>query len=151
MRLVGFGSNRSRSVSIGDEFLKVFDDFGEETGDESAGQAKATGEHLGQEAAQVREGQGAIDTPRRIWGNEVLGRQISGQRIEVVADHLGADILTGREPGQAGRMLKRQAMLEALERLLDAPAAMIKLGEGERADVRAHGARQGFRNRAARR
>ena len=42
MRLVGFGSNRSRSVSIGDEFLKVFDDFGEETGDESAGQAKAT-------------------------------------------------------------------------------------------------------------
>ena len=62
----------------------------------------------------------------------MLGRQISGQRIEVVADHLGADILTGREPSQAGRMLKRQAMLEALERLLDAPAAMIKLGEGGR-------------------
>jgi hypothetical protein len=54
MRLVGFGSNRSRSVSIGDEFLKVFDDFGEETGDESAGQAKATGEHLVLPAAQIR-------------------------------------------------------------------------------------------------
>ena len=66
----------------------------------------------------------------------MLGRQISGQRIEVVADHLGADILTGREPGQAGRMLKRQAMLEALERLLDAPAAMIKLGEGGRGILR---------------
>ena len=53
MRLVGFGSNRSRSVSVGDEFLKVFDDFGEEFCDEVAGQANAAGEHLGQQAAQM--------------------------------------------------------------------------------------------------
>ncbi len=131
MRLVGFGSNRSRSVSVGDEFLKVFDDFGEEFCDEVAGQANAAGEHLGQQAAQMRECQGAIDTPRRIWGDELLGRQIGGQRIEVVANHLGADILTSRQPSQAGRVLKRQAMFEALERLLDAPAAMIKLGESQ--------------------
>ena len=79
------GSNRSRSVSVGDEFLKVQDNLGEQCGDDARGQAKAAGEHLGQQTAQMRESQGAIDTPRRIWGDEVLRGQIDRQRIEAVS------------------------------------------------------------------
>ena len=126
------GANESRSAAVGDESLKIEDDLGEEFGDDAGSEAQAAGEHARQEAAQMRESQRAIDAPRRFWLDEVLGRQIGGQRIEVVADHFGADVLTCREPGQAGRMLKRQAMLESLEGFLDAPAAVIEIGEGRR-------------------
>ncbi len=117
--------------------MKIQDDLGEEFGDDAGGQAQAAGEHARQEAAQMREGQRAIDAPRRLRGDELLGGQIGCEGIEVVADHLGADVLTGREPGQAGRMLERQAVLEALEGLFDAPAAVIEIGEGRRGVARA--------------
>lgn len=131
-----FGSNRSRSAAIGDESLKVQGDFGEELGDDAGGQAQAAGEHARQEAAQMREGERAVDAPGRLRFDDLLGRQIGRQGIEIVADHLGADILARREPGQAGRMLERQAMLEALEGFFDAPAAVIEIGEGRRGVAR---------------
>jgi len=77
----------------------------------------------------VTESGRAIDAPRRIRGEVVLGGEIGGQRVEVVTDHLGAGVLASGQPGQAGRMLKVQTMFDAFECFLDTPAAMIEIGE----------------------
>ena len=77
-----------------------------------------------------------IDPPRRVRLNQLRRGQIGGQGIEVVADHLRPDILACSQPSQAGSMLQTQAMLEALEGLLNAPAPVIKVGKGRRGIVR---------------
>ena len=124
-----FGSNGSRSAAVGDKFLQVQDSFGEQVGDEACACPHSSAEDAREQAAQVRECLCSVDAPRRIRRDEVVGRQIDSQGIEVVADHLGADILAGGQPGQAGGMLKAEAVLEALEGFFDAPAVMIEVGE----------------------
>lgn len=136
MRFVGFWAAGSRSASSGDEFLKVLGDVGEQFGGKASAHARHTGEHTGQEAPKVTERDGAIDPPRRVRRDELLGRQIGGQGIEVVTDHLGTDILAGGQPSQAGGVLKIQTMLEALESLLNAPASVIKVRKCRRGIVR---------------
>lgn len=72
----------------------------------------------------------AIDPRRRISGEVLRAGQIRGQGVEVVADHLGAGVLTGGEPSEAGSVFEFEAMLDAFERLLDPPALVIEIGEG---------------------
>ena len=60
-----FGSNGSRSAAVGCEFLKVGGDFGEQGDGQARGHRDDAGEHTRQQAAQVAEGDGAIDAPRR--------------------------------------------------------------------------------------
>ena len=116
--------------------MQVEDNFGEQVGDEACACPHSSAEDARQQAAQVRVGLCSVDAPRRIRRDEVVGRQIDSQGIEVVADHPGADILAGGQPGQAGGMLKAEAMLEALEGFFDAPAAVIEIGEGRRGVAR---------------
>ena len=85
-----------------------------------------------QQAAQMAEGDGAIDAPRRPGREVLLGGQIRGQGVEVVADHLGAGVLAGGEPSEARGVFEVQAMLNAFERLLDPPALMVEIGKGRR-------------------
>lgn len=129
MGFVRFRATWSRSAAAGNKFLKVLGNFAEQFGGDTGAHAHYASEHAGQAAAKMTEGDGAIDPPRRVRRNELLGRQIGGQGIEVVTHHLGADILAGGQPSQAGRMLKIQTMLEAFESLLDAPATVVKISE----------------------
>jgi hypothetical protein len=55
-----------------------------------------------------------------------VGGDVGGQGIEVVEDGLGAEILIGRMPGQAGGMFESQAMLEPAKCLLDPPTAVVQ-------------------------
>lgn len=129
MRLVRFWAFWSRSASSGNKFLEVFGDFAEQFSGQTGGDAKHAGEHVRQETAKVTESHRPIDPPRRVRLNMLLSGQIGGQGIEVVTDHFGPDILARSQPSQAGSMLQTQAMLEALESLLDAPAPVIQIGE----------------------
>jgi hypothetical protein len=129
MRLMRFWSRGSRSASTRDKLLKVFGDFAEQFGGKTSAHAHCAGEDSRQDAAKVTESNGAIDPPRRFRCNEMLCRQIGRQGIEVVTHHLGADVLAGGQPSQARHVLKIQTMLEALEGLLNAPAAVVKIGE----------------------
>lgn len=83
-----FWSNGPRSAAVGHEFLKVGGDFGEQRCGQARGHRDDAGEDARQQTAQVTEGDGAIDPPRRIGREVLLGGQIRGQSIEVVADHL---------------------------------------------------------------
>jgi hypothetical protein len=76
---------RSRSVAFRDEFLDVEGDLGEHLGDECARQ----------DAPQDVEGQCAVDSPGRIGLEMALGGAPSGERGEVVAHGLGAEVLPG--------------------------------------------------------
>jgi hypothetical protein len=53
-----------------------------------------------------------------------VGGDIGGQRIEVVEDRLGAEILAGRMPRQAGGMLQLQPVLDPFEGFFDIPSRM---------------------------
>ena len=112
-----FGALWSRPASAGDEFLKVLGDFAEQFGGNTSGHAHHAGEHTGQETPKVTESDRAIHPPRRVRRNKLLRRQIGSQGIEVVTHHLGTDVLGGGQPSQAGRVLKVQTVLEALEGL----------------------------------
>ena len=62
--------------------------------------------------------------------------------IEIVADHLGAEILLGGQPGEAGHLFQGQPMLDALKRLLDAPAGVVEgaeVGGGKRLGIEQRG------------
>lgn len=83
-----FWSNGPRSAAVGHEFLKVGGDFGEQCSGQARGHRDDAGKDARQQTAQVTEGDGAIDPPRRIGSEVLLGGQIRGQGVEVVADHL---------------------------------------------------------------
>ena len=127
-----FGSNGPRSIAVGHEFLKVGGDFGEQSGGQARGHCDDAGEDARQQAAQMAEGDGAIDPPRRLGRDVLRAGQIRCQGVEVVADHLGAGVLAGSEPSEARGVFEVQAMLDAFERLLDPPALVIEIGEGSR-------------------
>ena len=71
-----FGSNGSRSATVGDEFLQVEDNFGEQVGDEACACSHSSAEDAREQAAQVRECLCSVDAPPRIRRDEVVGRQI---------------------------------------------------------------------------
>ena len=96
-----FWSNGPRSAAVGHEFLKVGGDFGEQRGDLARAYRDDTSKDTRQETMQMTKGDRAIDAPRRIGGKVSLGGQIGRQGVEIVADHLGAGVLTGGQPGEA--------------------------------------------------
>jgi hypothetical protein len=116
-------------VSVFDEGLEIFGDFGEYLG-ESLVADDAQGQGTGQQAAQVIESQGSVDAILRFDRNMFPGCQKSGQGVEVVADDLGADVLLRSEPSQTGSVLEIEAMLDPFVSLLDPPATVIQGGEG---------------------
>lgn len=132
MSFVRFDSDRSRSASACDEFLKVWGDFDEKIGGKPSGHPQHAGEHPRHETAKVTESDRAIHPPWRIRFDQLLGRQIGSQGIEVVAHHICHDILAGGEASQAGGVFETEEVFETLESLLDTPAAVIKIGEGGR-------------------
>lgn len=56
-------------------------------------------------------------------------RRFRGQRLQVVADDLRGEVLQRRLLGQAGDVFEVEAVLEALEGLLDPPALVVKVAE----------------------
>ena len=127
-----FGTNGSRSAAVGHEFLKIGGDLGEQGGGQAHGHRDDAGQHTRQQTTQMAEGDGAIDPPGRIGGEVLRAGQIRGQGVEVVADHLGAGVLAGGEPSEAGSVFEIEAMLDSFERLLDPPALMVEIGKGRR-------------------
>ena len=126
VRLVAWGS---RSMAFGNEFLDVECDLGEDLGHDACAQGGGD-ECAGQDAAQDVEGQCSVDAPCGVGHQMALGGAPRGQRGEVVAHGLGPEVLAGGQPGQAAGVLEVESMLETLERLLDAPALMVKFGKG---------------------
>jgi len=116
MGFMRLGSNESRLTAVGHEFLKVGSYFGEQVGGHARGHRDDASKDTRQETMQMTEGDRAIDAPRRIGRKVSLGGQISGQGVEIVADHLGAAVLAGGQPGEARGVLEAQPMFDALER-----------------------------------
>jgi hypothetical protein len=54
------------------------------------------------------------------------------QSVQIIGQHLGPEILLRSQPGQARSVLQRHAMFQPLERLLDAPAAVVQGSEAVR-------------------
>jgi len=69
---------------------------------------------------------GTIDASRRRQIGATVGAQ-RGQCLQVVAQHLGGNILHNRQLRQARDVLQVNAMLEPLESLLDAPALVVQV------------------------
>ena len=55
-----------------------------------------------------------------------------GQGLQVVTDDLGGDILDHSLLGQAGDVLKVEAMFQSFERFFDTPSLMVELAEAAR-------------------
>jgi hypothetical protein len=111
--------------SAGDEFLEVRSDLLDE-GLQSPCRRAGGDQPTTDLALDLVDRQGAVDLPVRVGVQMRLGGDVGSQRIEVVEDGLGAEILIRRMPGQAGGMFEAQAMLEPAKRLLDPPAAVIQ-------------------------
>ena len=62
MRFMRFGSSGPRSIAVGHEFMKVGGDFGEQRGGQARGHCDDAGEDARQQAAQMAEGDGAIQS-----------------------------------------------------------------------------------------
>ena len=108
----------SRLGAIGDKLLEVERDFLED------GLETASGGGCGQEptadlSLDLVDGQGAVDSVGRTGIEKRVGSDIGGQRIEVVENRLGAEILARRMPGQAGGVLQLQPMLDPFEQVGD--------------------------------
>lgn len=120
MGAVWFRLGFSRSRAIGDELLKVQGELFKERLEATRG--RGGGE---QPAADVPldlvDRQGSVDLVRRIRVDERLRGDIGGERIEVVKDRLGPEILTRGVPGQARGMLQAKPALDPFECLLDLP------------------------------
>lgn len=116
-----FGLGFSRSGAIGDELLKVQSEFFkqrlETTRGYGGGEQPATDLPL-----DLVDCQGSVDLVGRIRVDERLRGDIGGERIEVVKDRLGPEILPRGVPGLAGGMLQFEPMLDALVCLLAPPA-----------------------------
>ena len=95
---MGFMPRRSWLFPSRPELLKVFDDFVERGSDLSG-----SGHGLEKPASQLNfegvESQGSINLVTVSGGGQavIMGKPC-GKGIEVVADDLGAEVLTGREP-----------------------------------------------------
>lgn len=73
-------------------------------------------------------GVGSVDSA--MGRNGVLSTRRGGHQCgEVVAQHLGGDIVLHGQEAQSGDMLQIQVVLEAFESLFDAPAGVVELGE----------------------
>ncbi len=113
----------SRPGPIGDEFLKVRGEFLHQ-GFETARGGCTEKQPATDLALDLVDRLGAVDLVGRSGVEMGVGGDVSGQGIEVVADGLGAKILLGCVPGQAGSMLETKPMLDAQKGFLDIPSRM---------------------------
>jgi hypothetical protein len=129
-RLVGVVAMRfwlrcSRFGPAGDKLLEVCRDLSNERL-QSARCGAGGEEPTADLALDLVDRQGAVDFPWRTGVPVRVGGDVGGQGIEVVEDGLGAEILIGRMPRQAGSLFEPQAMLEPAKCLFDPPAAMVQ-------------------------
>ena len=118
----------ARLRAVVNELLEVQSDFCEErfqaAGGRLGGQEPATELPL-----DLVEGESAVDLVRGFRVQMSIGGDVGRQRVEVVADRLGAEVLPRRVPGQAGGMLQFEPMLDPFECLLDPPPTVVQVGE----------------------
>ena len=88
------------------ELLKVLGDFVKQLICDAGRHFDRSGKDARQNATQMTERAGSINSPNGIRFKSLFSRQIHGQGIEVVAHHLGADILAGSEPSEAGSVFE---------------------------------------------
>ena len=69
---------------------------------------------------------GTVDA-LEVWQIVVIAGHQRGQRLQVVAQHLGGDILHDSQLKQTRDVFQAKAMLEPLEHLLDASALVVEL------------------------
>ena len=115
--------------ATGTEFLDIEGDLLEHLGNDARRHGGGD-QRAGQDTAQHIEGQRTIDAPCGLGLEMALGGAPGGQGCEVVTHYLGTEVLAGAKPRQGAGVLEVEAMFDALERLLDAPALMVELAEG---------------------
>ena len=79
---------------------------------------------------------GAVDlvgsSGARLADDEFWCGGMDGQRVEIVAEDFGAEILLCGEPGDTGELFQRQPVFDALESLFNAPTGVIEIAESRR-------------------
>ena len=115
---MGFRLRLARSRAVGNELLEVQGDFCEKRFEAASGRLG------GQEPAtelplDLVEGESAVDLVRGFRVQMSIGGDVGRQRVEVVADRFGAEVLPRRVPGQAGGMLQLEPMLDPFEQVGD--------------------------------
>ena len=120
MRRSGFSGAWDKSDQVACQFGEGCQDL--------AGRRHGDEQPAWQGAFQVREGIGSVEFViiRRVV--ERCGFD-DGEGMEVVGQDFGAKILLRSQPGQAGGVFQRHAMLEPFERLFDAPTAVVQVCE----------------------
>jgi len=116
---------RSWFGRVWNETHKISSDFAQR-GDQGGHAGQRNKQPARQASLEMCEGIGSVDLVRTLLKpRNRLGRLQNGQRMQIVSQHLGPEVLLCREPTQTRRILQRQAMLEAFKCLLDPPSVTM--------------------------
>ena len=110
------GAAGSRSGARGDELLPVLGEFLEDGFEMAGGDAGKGQQPAAELPLDLVEGLGAVDLVGRVGVGTGVGGDIGRQRIEVVAERLGAEILLHHVPGKARRVFETDRLVEPVER-----------------------------------
>lgn len=127
---MGLGSVWSGLGSASDEPKEVSGEFCKDA-EQLTDCGRLSDDPSGQTTLEVSENVGAIDAiVLSCLDVEVLpGGTEYGEGVEVVAEHLGTEILLGSEPGDPGELFEVEAVLDPLEGFFDPPSAVIQIRE----------------------
>ena len=115
----GLGSTLDEPKEVSGQFCK--------DAEQLIDRRRVSDEPTGQTTLEVSENVGAVDAIvlSCLDVEVLLGGTEYGEGVEVVAEHLGAEILLCGEPGDPGELFEVEAVLDPLEGLFDPPSAVV--------------------------